>query len=75
MLFGIGAVTSQTIVSPILEGGFLTSEQMSSLCELKEHLLAKLRPNFIGILDGFGIPDKYYRSALIRGNPYEVYIL
>jgi hypothetical protein len=33
-------------------------------------LLTKLRPEIIGIVDGFGIPDKYVRSALIHGNPY-----
>lgn len=31
-----------------------------------------MRPDIIGIVDGFGIPDKYIRSALTYGNPYEV---
>lgn len=50
----------------------MTSQQIDSLHELKEDLLKRLRPDFIGIVDGFGFPEKYYRSALISGNPYEV---
>lgn len=74
LLYGIDAITSSTVVSSILEGGFLRPEQIDSLMELKELLLKKLRPDLIGIVDGFGIPDKYFRSALIYGNPYEVKI-
>lgn len=32
----------------------------------------KLRPSLIGIVDGLGIPEKYVRSELTYGNPYEV---
>lgn len=28
----------------------------------------------MGLIDGFGIPDKYIKSALTSGNPYEVII-
>ena len=45
------------------------------LKELKEEMLAKLRPHILGIVDSFGIPDKFLRSALITGNPYEVIML
>ena len=72
ILFGISAIMNGTVNSAILEGGFLTAEQIDSLHERKEILLKKLRPDLIGIIDGFGLPEKYYRSALIRGNPYEV---
>lgn len=33
-----------------------------------------MRPIMIGIVDGFGIPDKFLRSALVSGNPYENYL-
>lgn len=33
-----------------------------------------MRPITIGLVDGFGIPDKYIRSALISGNPYENFL-
>ena len=56
----------------IIENGQISSEQMQGLRELKEVLLRKLRPAVIGLVDSFGIPDKYIRSALIKGNPYEV---
>lgn len=57
---------------PAAEGGFISSSQTRSLFDLKEVLLKKLRPDLMGIVDGFGFPDKYIRSALISGNPYEV---
>ena len=50
----------------------MNSEQVDSLHDLKKDLIKKLRPDLIGLVDGFGIPDKYIRSALITGNPYEV---
>lgn len=45
------------------------------LSQLKQQLLVKIRPDIIGIIDGFGVPDKYVRSALTFGNPYEVTII
>lgn len=56
----------------LIENGQIRFEQMESLREQKQSLLEKLRPATIGLVDGFGIPDKYIRSALIKGNPYEV---
>lgn len=35
-------------------------------------MLKKLRPNLIGMVDAFGVPDRFIRSALISGNPYDV---
>jgi hypothetical protein len=70
MLFGTNFLLSH--LTPAAEGGFITPEQTRSLQENKEALLKKLRGDLIGMVDGFGIPDKYIRSALITGNPYEV---
>ena len=69
-LFGINMVLAHC--GTIASGAFITKEQIATLKMLKEELLAKLRPNLMGIVDGFGIPDKFIRSALISGNPYEV---
>lgn len=71
-MFGVNFLLSH--LNPAAEGGFITSAQTRSLFDLKEVLLKKLRPDLIGIVDGFGIPDKYIRSALISGNPYENYL-
>jgi len=71
LLFGTNFILSHT--NPIIQGGFITAEQITSLQDLKEALLKKIRPDLIGLVDGFGIPDKYIRSALISGNPYEVH--
>lgn len=69
-MFGVNFLLSH--INPAAEGGFISSAQTRSLFDLKEALLKKLRPDLIGIVDGFGIPDKFIRSALISGNPYEV---
>ena len=57
---------------PLIEGEYISNHHIGSLSKLKEHLLKKLRPNLIGLVDSFGIPDRFIRSALISGNPYEV---
>ena len=67
-LFGINMILIHT--SGLIEGGFISSNQISLLKKLKEVILNRLRPDLIGIVDGFGIPDKFIRSALISGNPY-----
>ena len=40
----------------------------------KEASLKKIRPHTAILLDSFGIPDKYIRSELISGNPYENFL-
>lgn len=40
--------------------------------DLKEVVLRTLRPNLIGLVDGFAIPERFITSALATGNPYEV---
>lgn len=72
LLFGVNFVLGHA--NPVIQGGFITNDQLTSLQDLKEILLRKLRPDLIGLVDGFGIPDKYIRSALISGNPYENFL-
>lgn len=46
---------------------------MQELQQRLESLLTKIRPNAVGIVDGFDIPDKILSSALgaYDGNVYE----
>ena len=67
-LFGINIILTHT--ADLIEGKFISPNQISELKKLKEVVLSRLRPDLIGIVDGFGIPDKFIRSALISGNPY-----
>lgn len=70
-LYGSNLILTNS--SALIEGEYITSHHIGSLSKVKEIMLKKLRPNLIGIVDGFGIPDKFFRSALISGNPYEVH--
>lgn len=70
-LYGVNQILTHS--NPIIEGGFLTQPQIATLSELKEILLKTLRPHLIGLVDAFGIPEKFIRSALAKGNPYEVF--
>jgi hypothetical protein len=60
------------LAEPIVEGGFVCPVRFGQLQEQKEVLLKVLRPLTAGLLDSFGIPDKYLRSELVSGNPYQV---
>jgi hypothetical protein len=60
LLFGANFILTKG--TAVIQGGFLSRDQVRSLHELKEVLLPKLRPVVIGIIDGFGIPEKYIRS-------------
>ena len=44
------------------------------LNEEKEGALKRIRPHTAVLLDSFGFPDKYLRSELVRGNPYENFL-
>ena len=70
LLYGSNLIL--TYASPLIEGEYIANHHIGSISKLKEVMLKKLRPNLIGIVDGFGIPDRFVRSALISGNPYEV---
>jgi len=39
---------------------------------LKENILNKLRPQLVGLLDSFLMPEHLIRSALAHGDPYQV---
>lgn len=67
-LFGINMLIMHGAM--IIEAGCIEVEEMSVMRVAKEVILRELRPMSIGIVDGFGFPDKYIRSALISGNPY-----
>ena len=56
--------------SPVIEKGLVSKEHISSLIECKEQTIAELRPNIVGLVDSFFIPDSRLRSHLAKGNPY-----
>lgn len=51
----------------------ITSEDIAALQARLETVLTQLRPNAVGIVDGFDIPDKVLSSVLgcYDGNIYE----
>ena len=68
MLFGTSLILKYSL--PIIEGGFITPDQISALRNFKEILLDHLRPHVVNILDAFMIPDQFINSALMHGDPY-----
>lgn len=62
-------------LSPVIEKGLITKEHISSLMECKQQLIRQLRPNMVGLVDSFYIPDSRLRSHLAKGNPYEVFLM
>lgn len=70
LLFGVHSVLSYA--NAIAEGGFLVPDHITSLLRLKEKLLEQIRPELVGILDSFMMPEHLIRSAFASGNPYEV---
>lgn len=54
MLYGIEQVNR--FASSLIEGEFVTPKGLGDLNELKEVVLKALRPNLIGLVDGFAIP-------------------
>lgn len=59
----------------VVEGDFILATQVNSLMRLKEHILDKIRPQLVGLLDSFLVPETLLRSALTSGDPYQVSIL
>jgi len=45
---------------------------LGDLNDLKEVILRSLRPNLIGLIDAFAIPERFITNALATGIPYEV---
>ena len=70
MLFGSSTIIQYS--SSIIEGGFITPEQIIALRNFKEYLLEEIRPHLVTIIDCFLLPEQFTQSALISGDPYEV---
>lgn len=70
LLYGVHSVLNHA--NAIAEGGFLVPDHITSLLRLKEKLLEQIRPELVGILDSFMMPEHLIRSAFASGNPYEV---
>ena len=71
-LFAIGQI--QRLAEPVIEGGFICPVKWALLNTEKEASMKSIRPHTAVILDSFGIPDKYLRSEVVRGNPYENFL-
>lgn len=54
MLFGVDAILKNS--APIIEGGFIQPDHLSSLRRLKEILLDNIRPHAVKVVDAFHIP-------------------
>jgi hypothetical protein len=68
MLYGIDQL--MRFSNSLIEGEFITPQGISDLNEKKEHILKILRPNLIGLVDAFAIPEKFMTNGLVSGNPY-----
>ena len=60
--------------SYLLEGGFVCPIKWKLLTAEKEAALKAVRPHTALLLDSFAIPDKYFRSEVVKGNPYENFL-
>ena len=69
-LFSIGQI--QRLSEPIIEASFICPTKFSLLQQEKQRIFARLRPIVVGLTDSFAIPEKYIRSQLARGHPYNV---
>jgi hypothetical protein len=69
-LFAIGQL--HRLSEPILEGGFICPVKYRLLNDEKEAIFGRLRPIVVGLLDSFAIPEKFIKSELARGQPYNV---
>ncbi len=73
ILYGIEQV--MRFSHSLIEGEFITPHGFSDLSDRKEQIFKFLRPNIIGLIDSFAIPEKFLTNALVSGNPYEVTFL
>ena len=65
----------QRLSQPVVESGAVSAAAMRALIPLREAILSRLRPALVGLLDSLAIPDKYIRSELAHGSPYNVPLL
>lgn len=70
MLFGIDQVNR--FPHALIEGDLLSPQGLADLNEVRDQIYKALRPNLIGLVDSFAIPDKFLTNALVKGDPYEV---
>lgn len=65
--------TMEKELSEFLVSGYISSEQSAMLKEQVINLLENIRPNAVGLVDAFALPDYYLHSALGRydGNAYK----
>ena len=71
-LFAISQL--QRLSEPVIEGGFICPQKWSMLSVDKEVALKAIRPHTAVLLDSFAIPDKYLRSEVVKGDPYENFL-
>jgi acyl-CoA oxidase len=71
-LFAAGQI--QRLAEPIIEGGFICPLKWAMLSNEKELALKRIRPHAAVLIDSFGIPEKYLRSEVISGNPYQNFL-
>ena len=64
----------QRLSEPVIEGGFICPQKWSMLGLDKEAALKAIRPHTAVLLDSFAIPDKYLRSEVVKGNPYQNFL-
>jgi len=71
MLYGIQKLLEQPL--GLMESQYCTARQFTLLRKRKEILLEEIRPDVIGLVDAFAIPDNSLRSVLGQydGNVYE----
>ena len=71
-LFTIGQI--QKLAGSVIEGGFVSCQKWAVLDVEREKALKYIRPHAAVLLDSFAIPEKYLRSEVVRGHPYENFL-
>ena len=71
-LFSISQI--QRLAEPIVSGAFVCPIKWSLLSAEKEVALKAVRPHTAVLLDSFGVPDKFLKSEVVKGNPYENFL-
>jgi hypothetical protein len=67
-------VQAQRLAEPIIEGGFVCPQKWATLAADKEKSMRTIRPHTAVLLDSFAIPDKYLRSEVVHGSPYQNFL-
>ncbi|KXZ49049.1 hypothetical protein GPECTOR_23g135 [Gonium pectorale] len=65
-LFALDTLERGGGLAALLEDGFVGASQAAALRRCHRQLLAALRPNAVGLVDAFGLPDYLLNSALGR---------